>query len=77
MIRRRLTHIALSFAVFSALPTAAVASAGLAYMTGSLTRGPTSVWVASPNGANRHRLGGGFSSALSAGISSPRRRYPA
>jgi Tol biopolymer transport system component len=65
MIRVRLTLITLSFAVFAVLPTAAVANAGLAYMTGSLTRGPTSVWVASANGASRHRLGGGVSSALS------------
>jgi len=40
MIRRRLTHMPLSFAVFSALPTAALASAGLAYITGSLTPWP-------------------------------------
>jgi hypothetical protein len=39
--------------------------AGLAYMTGSLIRGPTSVSVAAANGANRHRLGVGFSPALS------------
>jgi len=68
MIRMRLALAALSAVLLAAIPTTAGATAGpagLAYMTGSLMRGPTWVWVAGANGANRHRLGVGSSPALS------------
>jgi len=70
MIRLRLTVVvALGLVLLGAIPTttsaASASQAGLAYMTGSLTRGPTWVWVAGPNGAGRHRLGTGFSPVLS------------
>ncbi|HYB28227.1 MAG TPA: hypothetical protein VEF89_16550 [Solirubrobacteraceae bacterium] len=70
MIRLRSTVVvALTLVLLGAiLVTTSAASpsqAGLAYMTGSLTRGPTWVWVAGANGAGRHRLGTGFSPVLS------------
>ncbi|HYB29397.1 MAG TPA: hypothetical protein VEF89_22490 [Solirubrobacteraceae bacterium] len=68
MSRLRLAVAALSTALLVALPTtvaAKAAPAGLTYMTGSLSQGPTWVWVADGNGAHPRRLASGSWPALS------------